>query len=113
MTRVADQKTIGIRIAWIRCDMNLSQEKFAELLGVSRNTLGSIERGETAPSLAALINLFEHTGITPNQLFLAPENQTAEERFTQLTADLDQNEVEEVLHGTEYTIQGVVAKRKR
>lgn len=111
--RVADQKTIGIRIAKLRSDRNASQEKFAEVLGVSRNTLGCIERGKTPPSPAALRNLFEHTGMTPNQLFLTQEAQTTEGRFAQMTADLEPSEIEELLRWAEYTAAGMIEKRKR
>ena len=112
MTRVVDQKTIGLRIAGVRDDMGLSQEKFAEVLDVSRNTMGSIERGETAPSLAALSNLFEKTNITPNHLFLTQEAQTADGRFTQMIAGMEPKEVEELLRCVEYMAAGIVAKRK-
>lgn len=83
------------------------------MLGVSRNTLGCIERGETPPSTAALRNLFEHTGMTPNQLFLTQEVQTTEGRFAQMAADLEPSEIEELLRWAEYTAAGMIAKRKR
>lgn len=113
MARVVDQKTIGLKIAGVRNDMGVSQEKFAEVLDVSRNTMGSIERGETPPSLATLTNLFENTSITPNHLFLTKEAQTAEGRFSQLIENLEQNEVEELLRWTEYAAAGIIAKRKQ
>ena len=112
MAKVTDQKTIGLRISGVRTDMNLSQEKFAETLNVSRNTMGSIERGETAPSLATLSNLFEKTSMTPDYLFLTPEAQSVAGRFTQLTAELDPNEVEELLRFAEIMAAGFIAKRK-
>lgn len=113
MARVTDQKTIGLLIAGVRNDMDLSQEKFAEVLDVSRNTMGSIERGETAPSLAALSNLFEKTNMTPNQLFLTQEAQTTEGRFAQIIAGLEPNEVEELLRWAEYTAVGITARKKQ
>ena len=112
MAKVADPKTIGLRISGVRADMGLSQEKFAETLSVSRNTMGSIERGETPPSLATLSNLFEKTSITPNRLFLTPEAQTADGRFSQLIADLEPNEAEELLRCAEFIAAGIIAKRK-
>ena len=112
MARIEDQRAIGLKIARVRNDMDLSQERFSEVLGVSRNTMGSIERGETPPSLAALTNLFEYTSLTPNQLFLTEETQTAEGRFAQIIAGLEPNEVEEVLHCVGYMTTGIVAMRK-
>lgn len=112
MARVADQKTIGLRIARKRSDRNVSQEKFAELLGISRNTLGSIERGETPASLATLCHLFEYTGMTPNQLFLTEEARSDSDSYAQLFTDLEPNEAKELLNSAECMKIGIIAKRK-
>ena len=113
MARIADQKTIGLRIARKRSDRSISQEKFAELLGISRNTLGSIERGETPASLATLRHLFEYTDMTPNQLFLIEEAQSDGDSFAQLFTDLEPNEAKELLNSAECMKIGIIAKRER
>lgn len=43
------KKQFGKQISKYRSRLGLSQEKFAELVGVSRNTISRIERGLTFP----------------------------------------------------------------
>lgn len=47
-------KNIGKNIRWLRKDKELSQEKLAELCDMSRNAIGSIERGEVNVSILTL-----------------------------------------------------------
>ncbi len=47
-------KNIGLRIAQKRINRKLSQEKLAELAGLSRNYIGKIERGERKATLDAI-----------------------------------------------------------
>lgn len=47
-------KNIGLRIAQKRIHQELSQEKLAELAGLSRNYIGKIERGERKATLDVL-----------------------------------------------------------
>ena len=47
-------KNIGLRIAQKRIPRKLSQEKLAELAGLSRNYIGKIERGERKATLDAI-----------------------------------------------------------
>jgi transcriptional regulator with XRE-family HTH domain len=44
-------RTIGLRIRLFRVAGGVSQDEFARIAGVSRVTLGSIERGEHAASV--------------------------------------------------------------
>ena len=45
----ADVRLVGQRIAVRRIDAGYSQEKFAEMVGISKTALGKIERGDSAP----------------------------------------------------------------
>ena len=54
------KKQFGKQIAEYRSKLDLSQEKLAELIGVSRNTISRIERGLTFPrneNLAKIIKI--------------------------------------------------------
>lgn len=111
MARIADQKTIGLRIAKVRNDMKLSQERFAEVLDISRNTMGSIERGETAPSLSALTLLFERTAMTPSHLFFVSEICSVVDRITDLMAEMTATEKEVFLQAVKYLASGIIAEK--
>ena len=44
-----EQKNIGMRIAQLRREHGLTQVQFAEIIGVSRDTLSKIEKGLKSP----------------------------------------------------------------
>lgn len=48
------RKEIGLRIKNIRLNMNITKQKMAELLGISGQYLGMIERGEGTLSIDKL-----------------------------------------------------------
>ena len=54
---------VGQRVRLLRVARRLSQDAFAELAGVSRVTLGSIERGEHAAGLLTYVKLAEALGV--------------------------------------------------
>ena len=49
-------KKIGLNIAYFRKDKNITQQKLADIIGISRNHLQRVERG-AAPSLDTLIDI--------------------------------------------------------
>ena len=53
---------IGRRVERIRNGMGLPKTKFAELIGISGQALGSIERGENGMTSSTLVSLCEKTG---------------------------------------------------
>ena len=46
--------SIGKAIRKHRIKLDLSQEKFAELVGLSKNYIGDLERGEKEPTISTL-----------------------------------------------------------
>lgn len=62
-------KHIGTKIKSLRKSKNLSQEKFAEKIMMSRNALGSIERGETNVPILTLYKIFKEFDIDLKNLF--------------------------------------------
>ena len=52
-------KYIGERIRAYRTDINMSRDKAAELLGISKRTLASYERGEREVTMPMLIKMAE------------------------------------------------------
>lgn len=55
-------KNIGNRLLMKRRELHYTQEKMAELLGVSTGFYGMMERGEKAPSIEKLVMIYEKLG---------------------------------------------------
>ena len=68
--------TLGERIRQCRMDAHLSQEKVAELVGVSRQAVTKWETNQSAPSTDNLFRLAEILGTTVD--FLASPEQSEE-----------------------------------
>lgn len=62
-------KNIGLRIAQKRINRKLSQEKLAELAGLSRNYIGKIERGERKATLDVLREITTVLNCSLEELF--------------------------------------------
>lgn len=58
-----------MRVRALREAEGLSQEKLAEVTGMSRNYLGGIERGEENPSLGKVTRIAKALGLTLSDLF--------------------------------------------
>lgn len=52
-----------------RARHNLTQERLAELIGVSRQTVNSMEKGKYVPSSVLALRLSEVFGLPVNELF--------------------------------------------
>lgn len=61
---------IGAFIATLRKEQNLTQEQFAEKLGVSNRSVSRWENGVTLPDLALMQCICEITGITLSELLI-------------------------------------------
>ncbi|SHE25570.1 helix-turn-helix domain-containing protein [Actinomyces glycerinitolerans] len=62
------QKTVGRNLRTYRLQRGLSQEAFADLLGVHRTYMGGIERGERNLTLKSLERIAEQIGVDPREL---------------------------------------------
>ncbi len=62
-------KAFGKRIAQLRTESGLSQEKFAFKCGVDRTYIGTIERGEKSPTLNTIDKLATALGVSFKELF--------------------------------------------
>lgn len=59
------QRTVGHNLRAYRQAKGLSQEAFADVLGVHRTYMGGIERGERNLTLKSLERIAERVGINP------------------------------------------------
>ena len=60
---------IGLRIKDIRCKLNLSQEGFAEKVGLHRTYIGQVERAEKNITLKNIHKICYALKIDPKELF--------------------------------------------
>lgn len=69
MTKSTLKKELGSRIQSMRKRLDLSQEKLAELIGVSTNTISKIETGNRFPSCRTFENIARVLEINLSELF--------------------------------------------
>jgi transcriptional regulator with XRE-family HTH domain len=62
-------KTFGLLIRKHRQNRHLSQDKLAEMCGLHRTYIGSIERGEQNISLKNIVKLADTFGMSVSELF--------------------------------------------
>lgn len=61
-------QNIGKNIKNLRKDKKLSQEKFGELIGLSRNSIGMIERAEVNIHVLTLYKIAKALEVEPQEL---------------------------------------------
>ena len=66
--------TIGGRIADLRSDAGLSQERFAELIGKSRNAVKMIEHDESLPKADTLMSICEVLNTSADMILFGEPN---------------------------------------
>jgi transcriptional regulator with XRE-family HTH domain len=62
------QRTVGRNLRAFRRQRGLSQEAFADFLGVHRTYMGGVERGERNLTLKSLERIAEKVGVDPLEL---------------------------------------------
>ena len=61
------------RIEEIRKDRNIRQEELAKVLGVSRQTISSLENGRYNPSITLAYKIAKFFGMTMEEVFVFEE----------------------------------------
>ena len=61
------------RIEEIRKDRGIRQEEFAKALGVSRQTISSLENGRYNPSIQLAFKIARYFGMTIEEVFIFEE----------------------------------------
>lgn len=62
------QRTVGANLRAYRLSQDLSQEAFAEVLGVHRTYMGGVERGERNLTLQSLERIAQTIGVEAEEL---------------------------------------------
>ena len=70
--------TLGERLLECRTNIGMSQEKLAEKVGVSRQTISKWETNQSTPEFDKILPLCEALGITPEELITGEKNQVEE-----------------------------------
>ena len=61
------------RIEQIRKDRGIRQDEFAKLMGVSRQTISSLETGRYNPSILLAYKIAQYFGMTIEEVFIFEE----------------------------------------
>ena len=61
------------RIAVMRTDRRISRRELAEALGIHYQTIGYLERGESAPSLHLALRIAQYFGVSVESVFSLDE----------------------------------------
>ena len=72
-----DHQEIGLNIARLRDQRGMAQVDLAEELGISKNSVGAIERGETDFRISTLISACDAFDVSPSEILpdrLKPES---------------------------------------
>jgi transcriptional regulator with XRE-family HTH domain len=76
----AVQQAVGQRIRELRTRRGWSQEEFADICGLHRTYMGSIERGERNLTIVSILTVAQHLEMTVSQLLSGLERRAMEFR---------------------------------
>ncbi|MDY3234075.1 MAG: helix-turn-helix transcriptional regulator [Erysipelotrichaceae bacterium] len=65
----------NLRLKSARTEKNLSQQQLADLVGVSRQTINTIEQGDYNPTIRLCISICKALDKTLDDLFWDPDSQ--------------------------------------
>ena len=78
--------SFGIRLAELRKQSGLSQEEFAELLNVSRQSISKWENDKAFPEMTRLIFMSDYFKVSLDELMRGETNQAVEERTKEVSS---------------------------
>lgn len=100
------RKIIGNNVLNARKIRNLSQEQFAEMIGIEPSALSKIENGKSYPSQQTLENIIYALKIKPDVLFKTEEKIDIEKAYNELLVKLEKiKQNEELFTKVYYKIQ--------
>ena len=81
-------KRIGKRIKECRERLGLTQEQFAEKVGLTQNYVSSVERGAAFPRCERLIDIINGLQTSADSIFCDVVNHSSEYKSSKLSADI-------------------------
>lgn len=82
-------KRIGKRIKECRERLGLTQEQFAEQVGIATNYISTVERGASFPRCENLIAILNGLGVTADAIFCDVVDQPTEYQKSRISKELD------------------------
>lgn len=92
------EKCFGENIKKFRTAKKLSQEKLAEMLEISTNTVSKIERGKRFVTAETLIHIIKALDIMPHELFVFKNKESAKEIHNKILNFLKTDEIKNDLN---------------
>jgi len=112
---------VGKRIAELRCDKKLTQAQFGDLLGVSRQYIGRIERGQKSPGDLIPV-ICKKTGVSADFIYFGTSDPLDNIRllhdFTPAQLDMALDIIKRLVemlyspNGNELLIKGVMRRQR-
>lgn len=95
------KKLVGKKIKEIRTKLYITQEAFAESIGLETSSLSNIETGKSYPSMQTLLNIIEKFDVKPQEFF----------DFAYLDEDINlENEMIEIIKKQPYDKKQIMYK---
>ena len=85
---------IGERIRSIRENLNMSREKFSEMIDVSDVFLGQVERGERSLSIKSLFRVVSFTGVSSDYILFGNLDSSKHDRIFRILDNSSDEAVE-------------------
>lgn len=94
-----DKTEIGKKIQLTRNDMNITQEKLAEMVGISTNYLSKVERGLNSPSAENFLKIVQALNLTLEDFGIRSDNSINihKEELLQIVYNCDHQNIEALL----------------
>lgn len=86
-----DYKAVGKRIREKRLNYKLTQEKLSELVDVCPSYIGEIERGNSIPSIATVVNIAKELDLNLDFLLLGITSKNSNSYFNDLLESIPDN----------------------
>ena len=90
--------TLGEKLAELRQKSGLSQDRVAELLGVSRQAVSKWERDEAKPDLDNIVNLSNTYNVTTDYLLKEKPEEKKEDRYQNTSTYRHSTVFEDLMH---------------
>lgn len=92
-----DKTEIGKKIQLTRNDMNITQEKLAEIVGISTNYLSKVERGLNSPSAENFLKIVQALNLSLEDFGIISHANIHKSELLKIIYDCDNQNIEALL----------------